>query len=398
MNSKHQIVIVGGGNAGISVAAKLLREDDSLDIVILDPSDKHYYQPAYTLVGGGVYQASNTVRSQSSVIPKRATWIKDSVQSFDLLNNRLTVRGGDTYTYDYLVVCPGIQLNWDGIVGLKETLGKNNVCSNYSFDTAPYTWDVVRSFRGGTALFTSANTPVKCGGAPQKAMYMSADYFRKQGLLGISDIQFCNAGKVLFGIEKYRIPLQKACDRYGVVQHHRHNLIKIDGSNKVATFEVTDENEHVSIVAKNFDMIHVTPPQSAPDFIRNSALADKKGWIDVDPFTLQHKKFSNVFALGDATNTSNAKTGAAIRKQAPVVVENLRAEMKNSPLTAKYNGYGSCPLVTARGKLVLAEFDYDGNPLESFPFDQGKERWSMYLLKRYILPWMYWNRILTGRA
>jgi sulfide:quinone oxidoreductase len=219
-----------------------------------------------------------------------------------------------------------------------------------------------------------------------------------QGLLPISDIQFCNAGKVIFGVEKYRIPLEKVCDRYGVVQNHHHDLIKIDGPNKTATFKVTDAEGKTSEVEKAFDMIHVTPPQGAPDFVKSSPLADENGWIDVDKHTMQHTKYPNVFGLGDATNTPNAKTGAAVRKQAPVVVSNLLALLNDRQMSEKYQGYGSCPLVTGRGKLILAEFDYSGKPTETFPFNQAKERWSMWLLKTMVLPWLYWNKILKGKA
>lgn len=398
MENKYQIIIVGGGNAGLSVAARLIKANGKLDVAIIEPSEKHYYQPAFTLVGGGVYDKNKTERSQASLIPKGAKWIKAAVASFDTDNNSLSTADGSKYSYDYLVVAPGIQLNWAAVEGLKETIGKNNVCSNYSFENAPYTWETVKNFKGGTAIFTSPGTQVKCGGAPQKAMYMSSDYFRMQGLLPVSDIQFCNAGKVIFGIEKYRISLQKVCDRYGVVQHHHHDLIKIDGPNKMATFKVTDGEGHVTEVEKQFDMIHVTPPQGAPDFIASSSLADENGWVDVDKHTMQHKKYDNVFGLGDATNSPNAKTGAAVRKQAPVVVSNLLALLKEQKMVEEYQGYGSCPLVTGRGRLILAEFDYSGEPKETFPFNQAKERFSMYLLKTKVLPWMYWNMILKGRA
>jgi len=161
---------------------------------------------------------------------------------------------------------------------------------------------------------------------------------------------------------------------------------------------VTDSAGNKHITEEHFDMIHVTPPQSAPDFIRNSVLANEAGWIDLDKHTLQHKKYKNIFGLGDAGSTPNSKTGAAVRKQAPVVVENLLACIESEPLTAAYNGYGSCPLIVGYGKLILAEFDYNNNPTETFPFDQAKPRWSMRFLKKYILPWMYWNRILKGTA
>lgn len=394
---KHQILIVGGGNAGISVAARLLNRNKQLDIAIIEPSDKHYYQPAWTLVGGGTFDIKATIRDEASVIPKGATWIRDGVASFDPEHNTVTTLAGETIGYEYMVVAPGIQLNWDGVKGLKETLGKNGVTSNYSFDLAPYTFKCLQSIKPGqVAVFTSPSTALKCGGAPQKIMYLAADYFRKHGLKGKVKVDFSTAGKVIFGIQKYALQLQKVIDEYGIDVNYRHDLIAVDGERKEATFKVTDETGATHEVTKHFDMIHVTPPQSAPDFIRNSPLADANGWIDVDKNSLQHQKFANIFALGDATNTPNAKTGAAVRKQAPVLVQNLFSLMQGQPLSGSYGGYGSCPIVVGYGRLILAEFDYENKPKETFPFDQSKPRWTMWLLKKYVLPWLYWNKILKG--
>lgn len=393
----YQILVIGGGNAGLSTASKLLIKDNSLKIGIIEPSEKHYYQPAWTLVGGGTFDIDDTVKDEKDFIPKGATWIKDAVVSFEPEQNQVTCGSGDKYTYDYLVVAPGIQLDWGKVKGLKETLGKNGVTSNYKFELAPYTWELLRNFKGGNAIFTNPNTPIKCGGAPQKIMYLVGDYFLKNGLKSKSNIHFYSGGGVIFGIKKYADTLNEVIDRYGIQTHFKHNLVEIDGPKKLAWFE----NEEGKRVEVKFEMIHVTPPQSAPDFIKNSPLAvpgNAFGWVDVDKFTLQHNRYPNIFSLGDASSTPNAKTGAAVRKQAPVLVENLLHVMKGGSLTGKYTGYGSCPLVTGYGKLVLAEFDYDNNPMETFPFDQGKERWSMWMLKKHVLPWMYWHRILQGRA
>ncbi|MBL7794591.1 MAG: NAD(P)/FAD-dependent oxidoreductase [Saprospiraceae bacterium] len=259
----------------------------------------------------------------------------------------------------------------------------------------------MKNLKGGNAIFTSPGTPIKCGGAPQKIMYLAADYLRRKGLLDKSNIHLYSAGTIIFGVPKYAATLQKVVDRYGIKTHFYHELVEIDGEKKLAWFEVTAPDGNKSRVEVTFEMIHVVPPQSAPDFIKNSPLAmpgNPLGWIDVDKNTLQHTHYPNIFALGDATNTPNAKTGAAVRKQAPVLVKNLLAHMKSQKLEGSYSGYGSCPLVTGYGKLVLAEFGYDNKVMETFPFDQGKERFSMWLLKKYVLPWMYWNRILSGKA
>jgi sulfide:quinone oxidoreductase len=394
----HQIVIIGGGNAGISVASQLLLKNKLLDIVVIDPADKHYYQPAWTLVGSGVFDIKKTERNEADVIPKGVKWIKQKVTGFLPEKNAIQLDNSENISYKFLVVAAGIQLNWHEIKGLQETLGKNNVCSNYSFAFAPYTWETIKNFKGGKAIFHNPHTPVKCGGAPHKIMYMAADYFRKKNILSKTDIQYWSGGTKLFAVPKYENTLLQVCKKADIKLIFFEKLVEIDAVNKRAKFIGFGEANKETETWVDFDMIHVTPPQSAPDFIKNSVLANTAGWVDVDKNTLQHIKFSNIFSLGDASGLPTSKTGAAVRKQAPVLVENLLAAIAGKSLNGKYTGYTSCPLVTGYGKLVLAEFDYDNKPMETFPFDQSKERWSMYILKRYVLPWLYWSKILPGKV
>jgi sulfide:quinone oxidoreductase len=395
MKKHYTVLVIGGGNAGISVAARLLRKR-KLDLGIIEPSDKHYYQPAWTLVGGGAFDIQKTVRNQADFIPRGATWIRHRATEVNPEQNQVILDDQTVLTYDYLVVAPGIQCNWDAVKGLPETLGKNGVCSNYSFQTAPYTWELIRNFKGGKAIFHAPHTVVKCGGAPFKAMFMAADYFRRKGILQKTDIQFWSGGTRLFAVDKYEKTLLAVAKRYNIGFHFYQRLEEIDGPNRRARFVGTGQHNKGEEKWIDFDMMHVTPPQSAPDFIRNSPLANEAGWVDVDKHTLQHVRYPNIFSLGDASSLPTSRTGAAIRKQAPVLVQNLLSVMDNKPLVALYNGYTSCPIVTGYGKLVLAEFDYHNTPVETFPFDQSKERWSMYQLKKVVLPWLYWNMILKG--
>lgn len=398
MQKHHQILIVGGGNAGISLAAQLLRKRRGLDIAIIEPSDKHYYQPAWTLVGGGAYDIQDTVRNEAEFIPKGVTWIKDKAVSFDPERSTVVTEKNGPLTYDYLVVAPGIQLDWHKIKGSQETLGKNSVASNYTFETAPYTWESAQQIKPGDKLiFTAPNTPIKCGGAPMKIMFLLSDYLRRKGLLDKVEVHYYSGGSVIFGVEPYAKTLRQVAKRYGVKEHYKHNLVEIDGARKVAYFEDDKGNR----IEQPFDFMHVVPPQSAPDFIKQSPLAvpdNPLGWVDVDKDSMQHKRYPNVFALGDASSLPTSKTGAAIRKQVPVLVQNLLSLIDKKPIPGAYDGYSACPIVTGYGKLILAEFDYQLTPKETFPFDQSKERWTMYQLKRHILPWMYWNRILRGTA
>ncbi len=390
-----KVAIIGAGSAGISIAARLLRKNRQLhgQVLLIDPSDKHYYQPLWTLVGGGAAKVEDSVREQASLIPDGAKWLKEAVDTFSPENNTLKTKEGSTVHYDYLVVAAGVEIYWDQIKGLKETIGKNGVCSNYSYDYVQSTWENIRKFRGGTAIFTQPSTQVKCGGAPQKIMYLADDYFRQSGVRDKTNIIFASGLPNIFAVKRYADTLEQVIQRKNIETKYRVELVEIDGEAKKATFEHLDTNERFTL---SFDMIHVTPPMGPPAFIKNSPLADAAGWVDVDPYTLQHKTYENVFGAGDCTNLPTSKTGAAIRKQAPVVAENLLAYMNGKPLKARYDGYTSCPLVTGYNKLVLAEFDYDKNPQETFPFDQSKERLSMYIMKRNLLPIVYWNGMLKG--
>ncbi len=395
----YSVVIVGAGAAGVSVASSLLSREPHLDIVIIDPADTHYYQPGWTMVGGGIFKPQVTARSMASVIPSKVKWMKAAVAGFDPEHNQVILEGCQPIQYKALVICPGLKLNWHGIEGLVETLGKNGVTSNYRYDLAPYTWELVQRLKGGKAIFTQPPMPIKCAGAPQKAMYLSADYWLKQGKLKDISIHFYNSGGVLFGVKEYVPALMQYVEKYGTELHFNHQLVKVDGSAKKAWFKVVND-ENAALVETDFDMLHVVPPQQAPDFIRASTLTDEAGWVSVNPQTLQHTQHANIFALGDVMNAPNTKTAAAARAQAPIVAVNVLAQLNGEQNFCEYNGYGSCPLTVERGKIVLAEFGYGGKLLPSFPkwvIDGQKPSRLAWLLKERILPPIYWQGMLKGR-
>ncbi|MBS0959245.1 NAD(P)/FAD-dependent oxidoreductase [Acetobacter thailandicus] len=393
----YTVVIVGGGTAGLAVAARLLRERPTLDIAIIEPSTTHAYQPGWTLVGAGAMTLKSTLKQERSLIPSQATWIREAVKSFEPDAHQVTLTGGRVIGYRRLIVCPGIQLDWNKIDGLSDTLGRNGVCSNYSRETVEYTWTCIQSLAGGQAIFTQPPMPIKCAGAPQKIAYLASDYWRKQGTLFRTKVDFSLAGEALFGVGYYLPELQNAVDYYGIDLNFKHNLVAVDGPGRKATFAVPAANGKTEHVVKEFDMLHVTPPQSAPDFVKSSPLANDAGWLDVDPGTLVHNKYDQVFGLGDAIGTSNAKTMAAARAQTPVVVANVLSSLDGAPTKAIYDGYGACPLTVAYGKVVLAEFLYGGKPAPSFPYDQRKASRFAWFLKTKAFPHVYWDMMLKGR-
>ncbi len=399
-DASYDIVIVGGGAAGLAVAASLKSRKSSLDIAVIDPADIHYYQPGWTMVGGGIFEASDTAKTMGSLIPRGVTWIKSAVAAFEPKDDAVILDGCRVVKYKRLIVAPGLKLAWDRVEGLEATLGKNGVTSNYRYDLAPYTWNLVKNMKEGRAVFTQPPMPIKCAGAPQKAMYLSGDHWTRAGVLKDISIDFMNAGGVLFGVKDYVPALEGYVQKYGVNLNFFHNLKAIDGDAKKAWFTVAKPDTTPTEVEVEFDMIHVVPPQIAPDFIRVSPLADAAGWVDVDQATLRHKTYDNIWSLGDVMNAPNAKTAAAARMQAPVVAQNVVDDINGRSATAQYNGYGSCPLTVERGKIVLAEFGYGGALLPSFPkavIDGTKPSRLAWWLKESFLPPFYWKGMLKGR-
>jgi sulfide:quinone oxidoreductase len=397
VSKNYDVVIVGGGAAGCGAAASILKRDKNLSIAIIEPSSKHYYQPAWTLVGAGEFDVKKSERDMGTCIPKGAIWIKAAVTGFSPEENTVHTDQKLSISYKQLIVAAGLKLNWDGIKGLVETLGKNGVTSNYRFDLAPYTWELTQKLASGKAIFTQPPMPIKCAGAPQKAMYLSCSHWEKQGILPNISVEFNNAGGVLFGVKEYVEPLMKYVKRYNADLVFNSNLVEVDGPNKTAWFNIKDTDGNIEKVAKKFDMLHVVPPQTAPDFIKASPLANADGWVDVNQYTLQHSNYPNIFALGDVASTPNAKTAAAVRKQVIVVAENLLALRAEKEFPSRYDGYGSCPLTVEKGKVILAEFGYGGKLVPTFNWDSTLPRKSAWILKKRILPWVYWHCLIRGR-
>jgi len=397
-NTHHRVVIVGGGAAGISVASRLKRQVD--DVAIIDPSEKHYYQPLFTLVGGGCVKRETTERDEASVIPKGVAWIKDAVMAFDPDNNSVETAGGETVSYDVLIVCPGIQLDWDQTPGLSETLGKDGVSSNYTYDLAPKTWEFIRNTKSGTAVFTMPSGPIKCAGAPQKIAYLACDYWRSEGVLDDIDVHLVLPTPRTFGVSVFADALDEVVADYGIDLHLLSELESVDAGGKKATFKPMEGGGDGFTLG--YDMMHVVPHQSAPDWVKSSPLSTSEptGYVDIDENTLQHVRYPNIFSLGDAGSSPNSKTGAAVRKQAPVVAANVMIQLAGGDPTKKYEGYSSCPLTTSRSKMLLAEFDYTMEPTPTFPkfINAQKPRRDMWFVKKYGLPLLYWNLMLKGRG
>ncbi|XP_068711230.1 sulfide:quinone oxidoreductase, mitochondrial-like [Montipora foliosa] len=392
-----QFVVVGGGSGGLSISATLCRKYPHATAII-EPSENHYYQPLWTLVGGGIERLEESVRPTGSLIPPGCTWFKSKVVEFNPDKNIVVTADGKEIGYEFLIVAVGLQLRFDKVVGLERALGTPGVGSNYSPLTVNDTWKAIQNFQEGNAIFTVPNTPIKCLGAPQKIMYLAEAYFREHGVRDKATVMFNTSLDKIFGVKKYADSLMSIVKKRDIQLNFKRNLIEIRPETKEAIFQILDDRPQTEtkLETYKYEMIHVTPPMGPPDCLRGSPISDSSGFVDVDKITMRHKKYPNIFAIGDCANSPNGKTAAAVAGQTGVVKANLFALLDGKPMPAQYDGYTSCPLVTGYSKLILAEFDYNGNPLETFPFDQGKERYSMYYMKKDILPEVYWNGLVRG--
>ncbi len=434
-SKKAKIVIVGGGLAGMSTAARLTRALENPDITVIEPNEfSTSYQPGQTLVGAGIWTNEDTLYKRDDFIPEGTTIIKEKAVEFDPENNKLKTESGKEVSYDYLVIAAGLKLDFSQIEGLgigetitsrgddtavRKVVGKNGITSIYFANGATDTWTEMQKFvadaKSGKkvkGIFTDPHTPIKCGGAPKKIMYLTDARLREAGARANADLTFYPNGGKMFGVPEYHEAIKNQFEARDMKWNYRHNLIGVDPEKKIAKFKrhweekgTWDEDlEEFStvkksvIVEKEFDFIHISPPMVAAEEIAKSPVGSDKGWVPVDKETLQHVKYPNVFSLGDIAAVPMGKTGGSARKQYKVVVDNIVAMMEGKALEAKYGGYTVCPLITSIGTVMLAEFDWSKKPTPSFPLDPRQERWIWWLLKVYALKPMTQIGMLSGRA
>ncbi|KAG9309091.1 sulfide-quinone oxidoreductase [Chiua virens] len=404
---KFKVVVVGGGSGGLTVANQIynrfMASGKSLnhdDIVVLDAAQFHYYQPGWTLVGAGLSSKHEFRRPLTSLFPPHVAHIGENVATFSPTTSSVTTSTGRSITYEALVIAAGLKTNWDAIPGLSQALADptSGVSSIYSFDACDKTWENITSLQHGNAIFTQPAGVIKCAGAPQKIMWMAWDQYRQSGRGSDINVTFMTGMPSMFSVKKYSEALNVLRLKRGVAAEFGHNLVAIDVPNRKAIFKKPDG----STIDREYSLLHAVPPMGPLDFIKRSPVADAAGWVDVNPATLQHAnpEFSNIFAVGDCSSLPTSKTTAAITSQVPVLTENLFSMMDSGNISsAKYSGYTCCPLLTGYGELMLAEFKYGLEPVETFSAflgDQAQPRRFFYHLKKDLFPWAYWNLMLSG--
>lgn len=392
--NSHRVVVLGGGNAGMSVAGRIARAGVD-DIVIVEPRTHHLYQPLFSHVAGGTAKASQARRPQQEVLPRGVDWIRDAATRVDPAARRVTLASGNEVGYEHLIVCPGIRRNWGAIPGLEAAIRTPRVSSHYEFGLARKTSRLLRDVRSGTVVFTQPPGPASCGGAAQKPMYLACDYWRARGVLDDIRVILAVPGSTLAPVDPADGELERKVVEYGIEVRFDTELAAVDGTAQTVTLRGASGEETLP-----YDVLNVVPPQVAPAWIAESGLADDTGFVDVDPELLRHRRFPEVWALGDAAATRNAKSGGALRKQTKALAENLVAVLQGRAPRSRYSGYTVIPFTVSRHTVVFAEFDDRDRPQPTIPGWTGlaRERRLAWVFDRHLLPWVYWHLITKGRA
>lgn len=394
----HRIVVIGGGNAGLSIAGRLRRGGVD-DIVVIEPRTHHVYAPLQSHIAGGRARWSAAVRPQRQVTPRGVTWLQDAVSGVDPGQRRVRLESGEQLAYDQLVVCPGIQNEWNAVSGLEAAMQTSAGVSNYDLPLAAKASPALRDLQHGTAVFVQADGPTSCPGAAQKPMYLAADWWRSQHRA--VRMLFVTAASTPTGIGStdaapIDAELRAVMRRYGIEARYDTVLEGVDADR--GELRLRGPEGEIETVA--YDLLHAQPPQRAAEWIAASGLADDHGFVDVDPETLRHRRFADVWAIGDAAEAGVSRSGGALRKQTKAAAQNIIAVLRGAVPSARYAGYSVCPYTVSRRSVMFVEFDREGRLQPTVPGWRTlyREKRLAWLFDRYVLPWVYWHLITQGRA
>ena len=391
----HEVLVVGGGNAGISLAARLLR-DGASDVAIVEPQDVHRYRPLLNYVGAGEASMSSLEKPMADVMPDGCTWIRDSVVSVDPQAATVRIRDGRTLRWSTLVLGPGMVEDWDATPGLREAYDDGWAGSTFLPDSAPQVWSSLSRIRTGSVVFTVPPEPSPCGATALKPLLMACDHWRREEVLSDLTVRLVTPFDGVLGMPSADETLTSVLESYGVEVLSSARVAELDGSDRSVTVDSPSGLRTFSGLA----YAHVVPHYRAPAWVAESGLAtsEPSGLVDIDPETLRHRRHGSIWGLGDGAAIATRSSGGALRKQVDILARNLSAAADGGELQ-RYDGYTVMPITTSRRRLMLLEVDRDGRPKPSAPLvDLTKPRRSTWQFDRYALPVIYYRRLLRGKV
>lgn len=414
-NLAPNIAIIGAGLGGISLSAQLISDLPNAKITLFDADPMLYYQPGFTLIAAGIYDKDDVSYDKKDLINKKVQWVQENVAKLDVESKSLQTTSGATHTYDYLIIATGTTYEFELYKGLSEEIVNDpstNIASIYTADSAVKARDMLKKLakNGGRAIFAEPNTPIKCGGANKKLNFLLEDLARSEGGRDKLEMHLYTGGDSMLSSPVHAKMIEQLYIERDMPYSTRHLLVEVDKERNVAIFEKLmpyRENGQDKVAKERvevpYDYLFVIPKMKTSDFIAQAGLSISKGhtagnWVDVDKYTLQHKKYPYIFAIGDCAGIPKGKTGASIRKQYPVVAKNLIAHLQGQNLEAKFNGYTACPLLTGYGKAVMVEFNYEGADPMLPCFGATRESWMNWFIKVYLMKPMVMQGMIYARA
>lgn len=409
------IAIIGAGLGGISLSAQLISDLPNAKITLFDADPMLYYQPGFTLIAAGIYDKDDVSYDKKDLINKKVQWVQENVAKLNVESKSLQTTSGATHTYDYLIIATGTTYEFELYKGLSEEIVNDpstNIASIYTADSAVKARDMLKKLakNGGRAIFAEPNTPIKCGGANKKLNFLLEDLARSEGGRDKLEMHLYTGGDSMLSSPIHAKMIEQLYIERDMPYSTRHLLVEVDKERNVAIFEKLmpyRENGQDKVAKERvevpYDYLFVIPKMKTSDFIAQAGLSISKGhtagnWVDVDKYTLQHKKYPYIFAIGDCAGIPKGKTGASIRKQYPVVAKNLIAHLQGQNLEAKFNGYTACPLLTGYGKAVMVEFNYEGADPMLPCFGATRESWMNWFIKVYLMKPMVMQGMIYARA
>lgn len=397
MSAAFDTVIIGGGNAGVSLAARL-RRDGRQNIALVDPSPVHRYRPMLNYAATGLAPMRRYERAMTDVVPAGVHLLPHLAGRVDTDAHTVTLgprEEGPTITYEDLVVCPGLTPRWDAIPGLDKAYVAGWAASAHVPEYAGRACAALVRLREGTVVFSVPPEPASCGGTVLKAMFLACDRWRREKVLDRIDVHLVTPFRGLLGLEPCDSRVQPYLREYGITVHEGSEVAAVDHHARTVTLDGP-----VPTTIEDVDLAYVTPLSRAPKFIADAGLSDGgvAGLVEVDPRTLRHARLDSVWGLGDAATVDTRPSGGALRPQVAVVADNLRAARDGGPGT-RYDGYTIIPIAVSRDRLMLVEHDRDGRPAPSVRgIDLTVPRRSTYAFDRYLQPVVYFRKLLRGRV
>ncbi len=396
---KKNLIIIGAGTAGTMMANKLNRKLDARQwqITIIDRDNEHYYQPGFLFIPFGIYQPEDVVKSRTEFIPKEVTFLMDEVDVIEGEQNLLRLKSGKELKYDVLIIATGVEAVPEETPGLKGELWYKDIFDFYTYEGAVKLADKLKDWKGGKLVINLAETQIKCPVAPLEFTFLAEAYFTEKGMRDKVDIKYVTPLSGAFTKPKATEMLSGMMAEKNIEVIPDFYLASVDNKKKVI---VSYDEKEVP-----FDLLIMIPVNKGDQVIERSGMGDEDGlnFVPTDKFSLQSKKFKNIFVIGDTTNVPTSKAGSVAHFEAEILTENVISYIYNRPMKATFDGHANCFIETGYGKAALIDFNYDTEPLPGkFPFagvgpmDLLKATRANHLGK-LAFKWVYWHMLLTGK-